>query len=146
MTTALSEGGDDAPSPAAQEDAVSLRDFHRLLHQLPAKQREALLMVGANGFTYEEAAAITRCNVGTMKSRVSRARAFLLPHFAALAPYAQARRADDAKRAPRKPRRRAPTPDALRDASPPPLRVSAHAASGMGASDSSAPSCRERAG
>ena len=54
MPTALSDAGDDAPSPAAQEDAVSLRDFHRLLHQLPAKQREALLMIGANGFTYED--------------------------------------------------------------------------------------------
>jgi len=91
VPTALSDAGDDAPSPAAQEDAVSLRDFHRLLHQLPAKQREALLMIGANGFTYEEAAAITRCSVGTMKSRVSRARAFLLPHFSALAPNAHGR-------------------------------------------------------
>jgi RNA polymerase sigma-70 factor (ECF subfamily) len=107
MGTALSEGGDDAPSPAAQEDAVSLRDFHRLLHQLPAKQREALLMIGANGFTYEEAAAITRCSVGTMKSRVSRARAFLLPHFSALAPNAHAHgRAEGDQSAPKRPRRR----------------------------------------
>jgi len=106
--TALSEGGDDAPSPAAQEDAVSLRDFHRLLHQLPAKQREALLMIGANGFTYEEAAAITRCSVGTMKSRVSRARAFLLPHFSAMAPNSRARLdiEQSADQAPKKPRRR----------------------------------------
>jgi RNA polymerase sigma-70 factor (ECF subfamily) len=105
--TVLSESGDDAPSPAAQEDAVSLRDFHRLLHQLPPKQREALLMIGANGFTYEEAAAITRCSVGTMKSRVSRARAFLLPHFTALAPNAHAQRdRDGAAPAAARPRRR----------------------------------------
>jgi RNA polymerase sigma factor (sigma-70 family) len=110
IPTVLSEGGEDAPSPAAQEDAVSLRDFHRLLHQLPAKQREALLMIGANGFTYEEAAAITRCSVGTMKSRVSRARAFLLPHFSALAPGAHAH-ADQAEPAPKKPRRRRAKPE-----------------------------------
>jgi RNA polymerase sigma-70 factor (ECF subfamily) len=105
--TALSEGGDEAPSsPAAQEDAVSLRDFHRLLHQLPAKQREALLMIGANGFTYEEAAEITRCSVGTIKSRVSRARAFLLPHFAALAPNAHLLRGREESEGTAKPPRR----------------------------------------
>jgi RNA polymerase sigma-70 factor (ECF subfamily) len=107
IPTALSDTGDDAPSPAAQEDAVSLRDFHRLLQQLPPKQREALLMIGANGFTYEEAAAITHCSVGTIKSRVSRARAFLLPHFAALAPNAHALGIRDQAAGPAgKPRRR----------------------------------------
>lgn len=121
IATTLSDGGEDAPSPAAQEDAVSLRDFHRLLHQLPAKQREALLMIGANGFTYEEAAAITRCSVGTMKSRVSRARAFLLPHFSALAPNAHVRfDPDAAEAAPKKPRRRRATKPAAADGLLPP--------------------------
>jgi RNA polymerase sigma-70 factor (ECF subfamily) len=106
IPTTLSEAGDEAPSPAAQEDAVSLRDFHRLLHQLPPKQREALLMIGANGFTYEEAAEITRCSVGTIKSRVSRARAFLLPHFAAVAPNAHILRDHDAPAGHAKPPRR----------------------------------------
>jgi RNA polymerase sigma-70 factor (ECF subfamily) len=42
--------------------------------ELPAEQREALILVGAGGFAYEEAAEICGCAVGTVKSRVSRAR------------------------------------------------------------------------
>ncbi len=45
-----------------------------LLVQLPDDQSEALLLVGASGFSYEEAAKICGCAVGTIKSRVSRAR------------------------------------------------------------------------
>jgi RNA polymerase sigma-70 factor, ECF subfamily len=41
---------------------------------LPDEQREALILVGAGGFSYQEAGAICDCAVGTMKSRVSRAR------------------------------------------------------------------------
>ena len=44
------------------------------LAMLPPAQREALVLVGAGGFAYEEAAEICRCAVGTVKSRVSRAR------------------------------------------------------------------------
>jgi RNA polymerase sigma-70 factor, ECF subfamily len=44
------------------------------LAQLPADQREALVLVGASGFSYEEAANICECAVGTIKSRVNRAR------------------------------------------------------------------------
>ena len=65
---------------------MALRDFARLLKRLPAKQREALLLVAAEGFSYEEAAAISRTSVGTVKSRVSRARAFLAPLFIAATP------------------------------------------------------------
>jgi RNA polymerase sigma-70 factor (ECF subfamily) len=74
------------PTPPTQEHAVALRDFCRLLKRLPAKQREALLLVAAEGFSYEEAAAISRTSVGTVKSRVSRARAFLAPMFLAATP------------------------------------------------------------
>ena len=42
--------------------------------QLPQDQREALILVGASGFSYEDAAAICGCAVGTIKSRVNRAR------------------------------------------------------------------------
>ncbi|WP_442785978.1 sigma-70 family RNA polymerase sigma factor [Methylobacterium sp. C25] len=59
---------------AGQDDAVALRSLYQKLEHLPATQREALLLVGAEGFTYEEAAAILACRVGTVKSRVSRAR------------------------------------------------------------------------
>ena len=54
--------------------AVSLDELRQGLAMLPAEQREALILVGAGGFAYEEAAAICRCAVGTVKSRVSRAR------------------------------------------------------------------------
>jgi RNA polymerase sigma-70 factor, ECF subfamily len=52
-------------------------DFKRALLELPDDQREALILVGASGFAYEEAAEICGVAVGTIKSRVSRARAKL---------------------------------------------------------------------
>ncbi|GJD33641.1 sigma-70 family RNA polymerase sigma factor [Methylobacterium aerolatum] len=61
-----------------QEDSSTLLAVRRRLGRLPAAQREALLLVGAEGFTYEEAADRIGCQVGTVKSRVSRARATLL--------------------------------------------------------------------
>jgi RNA polymerase sigma-70 factor (ECF subfamily) len=51
--------------------------MHRALLTLPPERREALLLVGAGGFSYEEAATICDCAVGTIKSRVGRARAAL---------------------------------------------------------------------
>ncbi|GGF34758.1 RNA polymerase sigma factor [Aliidongia dinghuensis] len=60
-----------------QQVTVEIRDFNRAFRQLPPTQREALVLVGASGFSYEEAAEIAHCPVGTMKSRVSRARAEL---------------------------------------------------------------------
>ncbi len=48
------------------------------LQQLPSEQCEALVLVGAAGLTYEEAAEICGCALGTIKSRVNRARARLL--------------------------------------------------------------------
>ena len=57
-----------------QEVSLEIRDFYRVFRTLPAAQREALALVGASGFSYEEAAAIAGCPAGTMKSRVSRAR------------------------------------------------------------------------
>jgi len=64
-------------APAAQEGPLHLSDMHRALLTLPAERREALLLVGAGGFSYEEAAEICDCAVGTIKSRVGRARAAL---------------------------------------------------------------------
>lgn len=61
-----------------QEDASTLNTVRAHLDRLPAAQREALLLVGAEGFTYEEAADRIGCQVGTVKSRVSRARSTLL--------------------------------------------------------------------
>ena len=56
------------------EAPVALDELRMGLSMLPAEQREALILVGAGGFAYEEAAEICGCAVGTVKSRVSRAR------------------------------------------------------------------------
>jgi RNA polymerase sigma-70 factor (ECF subfamily) len=53
---------------------LDFEDFQRALTKLQPDQREALLLVGAEGFSYEEAAAICNVAVGTVKSRVNRAR------------------------------------------------------------------------
>jgi RNA polymerase sigma-70 factor, ECF subfamily len=60
-----------------QGSRLDFEDFRSALAKLPADQREALLLVGASGFSYEEAANICGCAVGTIKSRVNRARIHL---------------------------------------------------------------------
>ncbi len=60
-----------------QDGAMDLEDFRSALTRLPEDQREAIILIGASGFSYEEAAEICGCAVGTIKSRVSRARARL---------------------------------------------------------------------
>ena len=59
---------------AEQEGAMALAEFRRALSKLPIEQREAIVLVGAEGFTYDEAAKICGCASGTIKSRVNRAR------------------------------------------------------------------------
>src|SRR5262245_36658340 len=58
----------------SQHGKLDLADFRSALQQLPEDQREAIILIGASGFSYEEAAVICNCAVGTIKSRVSRAR------------------------------------------------------------------------
>jgi RNA polymerase sigma-70 factor, ECF subfamily len=60
--------------PAAQESHLELDDFRRAFWQLSDDKREVLILVGASGLSYEEAAEICGCAEGTIKSRVSRAR------------------------------------------------------------------------
>ncbi|MBK9082841.1 MAG: sigma-70 family RNA polymerase sigma factor [Rhizobiales bacterium] len=60
-----------------QESHLDLADFRKALASLPDEQREALVMIGASGLSYEEAAEISGVPVGTVKSRVNRARAKL---------------------------------------------------------------------
>ncbi len=57
-----------------QEGHLDLMDFRRVLAELPDEQREALILIGASGLSYEEAAEVCGSAVGTMKSRVNRAR------------------------------------------------------------------------
>ena len=61
-------------APAPQQEPLHLADLQRGLMELSDDQREAIILVGAGGYSYEEAAEIANCAVGTMKSRVSRAR------------------------------------------------------------------------
>lgn len=61
----------------AQGGHMDLQDFREALSKLPPDQREALILVGASGFSYEEAADICGVAVGTIKSRVNRARSAL---------------------------------------------------------------------
>ena len=60
-----------------QTARLELQEFREALAKLPPDQREALILVGASGFSYEETAEICGCAVGTVKSRVSRARSTL---------------------------------------------------------------------
>ena len=57
-----------------QQSRLDFEDFRTALATLPLDQREALLLVGAQGMSYEEAAAVCKVAVGTVKSRVNRAR------------------------------------------------------------------------
>jgi len=61
-------------SQPEQQGRIEFGEFRAALARLPADQREALILVGASGFSYEEAAHICGCAVGTIKSRVNRAR------------------------------------------------------------------------
>jgi RNA polymerase sigma-70 factor (ECF subfamily) len=60
-----------------QEGHMQFQDFRAALDRLAPDHREALILVGASGLSYEEAARLCGCAVGTMKSRVNRARAKL---------------------------------------------------------------------
>jgi RNA polymerase sigma-70 factor (ECF subfamily) len=61
-------------TPPEQNNRLEINEFREALKLLPPEQRESLILVGASGFSYEEAAQICGCAVGTIKSRVNRAR------------------------------------------------------------------------
>lgn len=63
--------------PPSQEAHLEFGEFQRTFERLGARYRQALLLVGANGLTYEESAEMCGCPMGTMKSRVSRGRSEL---------------------------------------------------------------------
>lgn len=65
-------------SPATQDWGIAMRDLQAALQLLPAEHREALILIGAAGLSYEEAAEVCGCALGTIKSRVNRGRARLL--------------------------------------------------------------------
>ncbi|MFO1090885.1 MAG: sigma-70 family RNA polymerase sigma factor [Hyphomicrobiales bacterium] len=60
--------------PGGQEGHIDIAELRSALMKLPDDQREAIILVGASGFSYQEAAEICGVAMGTVKSRVSRAR------------------------------------------------------------------------
>jgi RNA polymerase sigma-70 factor (ECF subfamily) len=71
LTPEMERGMTATTNPTA---TLELDELRRALVLLPDEQREALILIGAGGFSYEEVAEITGCAAGTIKSRVSRAR------------------------------------------------------------------------
>ena len=67
----------DLPTRPTQEDALGLRDLARALATLPGDQREILLLIGLEELSYQEAAKVLGVPIGTVMSRLSRARARL---------------------------------------------------------------------
>jgi RNA polymerase sigma-70 factor (ECF subfamily) len=64
-------------APAGEVDTLVLRDVQRALYRLPVEQREVLLLVGLEELSYQEAAIVMKVPVGTVMSRLSRAREHL---------------------------------------------------------------------
>src|SRR5260370_16753043 len=64
---------DSLKSPPEQHSRVEFEEFRVALAKLPSGQREALLLIGASGFSYEEAAAISESPVETIQSRLPHA-------------------------------------------------------------------------
>ena len=75
-----SSAGDDLPEPPVrptQDDRLELRDLERALQRLAPEQREVLLLVGVEDLGYAEIARVVGVPIGTVMSRLSRARARL---------------------------------------------------------------------
>lgn len=68
---------ENVASHPEQFGKMDLYDFQQALKKLPPDQREAIILVGASGFAYDEVAEICGCAIGTVKSRVARARSSL---------------------------------------------------------------------
>ena len=84
-TFVLDETGGLVGTSGGQEEAAALGDVDRALRFLPDEQREAVLLVMVEGYSYKEAAAIVGCPVGTLNSRLVRGRDALLSRLGELA-------------------------------------------------------------
>lgn len=63
--------------PAPQPGYIALAEMARAIDTLPLEQKEALLLIALEGMSYQEAAAILKIPLGTLMSRLGRARAAL---------------------------------------------------------------------
>jgi len=70
----ISEAGAALLRPGGQEARHTLRDFNRALAQLPDHQRRVILLIGVEGMSYQRTAAVMGCPIGTVRSRLFRAR------------------------------------------------------------------------
>jgi RNA polymerase sigma factor (sigma-70 family) len=77
-TFVAEEAGAAVGGGGGQEESVALGDIDRALGRLPDDQREAVLLVMVEGYSYREAAEIVGCPVGTLNSRLVRGRDALL--------------------------------------------------------------------
>ncbi|SLN67025.1 sigma-70 family RNA polymerase sigma factor [Oceanibacterium hippocampi] len=68
------EWRDGPPCAPVQERRLEIRDFRRVLMKLPRDSQVILMLVGAQGASYQEAAQILKLPIGTIRSRLSRAR------------------------------------------------------------------------
>jgi RNA polymerase sigma-70 factor (ECF subfamily) len=76
------EWSETLPAPRDEQSwAMELSDFSRALEALPEEQQEAILLVAAAGYTYDEAASTAGAAVGTMKSRSGRGRKRIADFF-----------------------------------------------------------------
>lgn len=74
LTLGLEDWDQATGVSGGQEEALMLSALERAIHGLPPEQRDVILLVGAEGLSYEEAAEVLRVPVGTVRSRLSRAR------------------------------------------------------------------------
>lgn len=74
MTTLEDVSESYLSQPAGQDDKILTQEVVRALGRLPQGQREALILISSSGMSYDEAASVLGCSVGTVKSRVWRAR------------------------------------------------------------------------
>ncbi|TIW00793.1 MAG: RNA polymerase subunit sigma-70, partial [Mesorhizobium sp.] len=75
-------------SEPSQDWSVQSKEVHRAIQHLPSHQREVLVLIGVLGVSYEETAEICGCAVGTVKSRLNRARAGVLEFLGESSPQA----------------------------------------------------------
>lgn len=72
------EEGSSVGGVGAQEAVVALSDIDRAIQRLPEEQREAVLLVMVEGYSYKEASEIVGCPIGTLNSRLVRGRDALM--------------------------------------------------------------------